>query len=79
MADTEPSVPPVIFSATSHEGLSVTTADGKPASLAVVDCSGGVIAVGQEVSAAAYEASIRSYRNFLMGSGHLRVLKQPGT
>jgi|GEM_PF-4037004 len=79
MADNESPVPPVVFAATSHDGLSVTTADGKPALLAVLDCSGGVIAAGQEVAAAAYEASVKSYRGFLMGSGHLRVLKQPGT
>lgn len=78
MADNESPVPPVVFAATSHEGLSVTTADGRPAQFAVLDCSGGVLAAGQEVAAAAYEASIQSYRNFLMGSGHLRVLKQPG-
>lgn len=78
MADNESPVPPVVFAATSHEGLSVTTADGWPAQLAVLDCSGGVLAAGQEVAAAAYEASIRSYRNFLMGTGHIKVLSKPG-
>lgn len=68
----------VHFIATSHNGLSVTTADGRPVQLAVLDCSGGVIAAGQEVAAAAYEASVKSYRSFLMGSGHLRVLAKPG-
>lgn len=78
MADKDPDQPSVVFAATSHEGLSVTTADGKPAQLAVLDCSGGVVAAGEEVAAAAYEASIKSYRSFLMGSGHLRVLAKPG-
>lgn len=66
--------PSVMFSATSHEGLSVTTADGKPAQLAVLDGSGGVITAGQEVAAAVYEVSIRSYREFLIGKGHIKTI-----
>ncbi|MBF9171792.1 hypothetical protein ABFU49_14025 [Xanthomonas campestris pv. campestris] len=67
----------VIVSALSHEGLSVQTADGKPARLAVVDQDGRVIAVGHEIAAAAFDASVKSYRNFLIGNGHLRILSKP--
>ncbi len=67
----------VIVSALSHEGLSVQTADGRPARLAVVDQDGRVIAVGQEIAAAAFDAAVKSYRNFLIGNGHLRILSKP--
>lgn len=77
MADNEPPVPPVIFAATSHEGLSVTTVDGTPAQLAVVDSRGTILAAGKEVAAAVYEVSVKSYRSFLRGTGHLRELKEP--
>lgn len=68
-----------IISAVSYAGLSVTTADGKPAHLAVVDDDGRVLAAGDEIEKAAWEAAILAYRNFLIGKGHMRVLAKPGT
>nr|WP_080424148.1 hypothetical protein [Burkholderia ubonensis] len=65
------------ISAVSYKGLSVTTASGEPARLAVVDQHGNVVDAGPEVARAAWDVAIRSYRNFLMGTGHLRVLSKP--
>lgn len=66
------------ISAVSHSGLSVTTGAGQPARLAVVDANGNVIDASEEVAKAAWDAAVQSYRNFLMGTGHLRVLTRPG-
>lgn len=66
------------ISAVSYKGLSVTTG-GQPARLAVVDSEGNVIDASEEVAKAAWDAAVRSYRNFLMGTGHLKVLSRPST
>lgn len=65
------------ISAVIYRGLSVTTGDGKPATLAVIDADGNVIASGREVEEAAWDTSLQSYRNFLIGQGHMRVLSKP--
>ncbi|KGD42089.1 putative gp52 [Burkholderia pseudomallei MSHR7343] len=65
------------ISAISYKGLSVTTATGEPATLAVIDRDGNVVEAGPKVARAAWDVAIRSYRNFLMGTGHLRVLSKP--
>ncbi len=68
-----------IISAVTHEGLSVTTADGRRARLAVVDDEGIVVASGAAIERAAFEAAVLAYRNFLQGQGHLRVhARAPG-
>ncbi|NIF81599.1 hypothetical protein F3J20_30230 [Paraburkholderia sp. Cy-641] len=67
------------ISAVSYKGLSVTTAAGQPARLAVVDSNGKVIDASEEVAKAAWDVAVQSYRNFLMGTGHLRVLSRPPT
>ncbi|WP_175948520.1 hypothetical protein [Burkholderia pyrrocinia] len=65
------------ISAVSFQGLSITTPDGEPATLAVIDMHGRIIDSGPSVMRAVWEVAIRSYRNFLIGSGHLRVLSKP--
>lgn len=65
------------ISAISYEGLSVTTADGRPATFAIVDENGNVVAAGKEIADAAWQASVNAYRQFLMGQGHLRILTKP--
>ncbi|WP_321789376.1 hypothetical protein [Burkholderia pyrrocinia] len=65
------------ISAVSFQGLSVVTPDGNPATLAVVDQNGKIVEAGPAVTRAVWDIAIRSYRNFLIGSGHLRVLTQP--
>ncbi|SEU36446.1 hypothetical protein SAMN03159335_05451 [Burkholderia cepacia] len=67
------------ISAVSFQGLSIVAPDGCPATLAVVDQSGKVIDAGPAVTRAVWEIAIRSYRNFLIGNGHLRVLSKPIT
>ncbi|MBB2918286.1 hypothetical protein [Cupriavidus alkaliphilus] len=65
------------ISAVSFQGLTVTTADGRPAKLAVIDADGNVLDAGRDVENAAFKVAVEAYRNFLMGSGHLRVLAKP--
>ncbi|MGS1004053.1 hypothetical protein ACVCH0_20790 [Burkholderia glumae] len=65
------------ISAVSYEGLSVKTGSGEPGRLAVIDAHGNVVDASPEVARAAFDAAVRSYRNFLMGTGHLRVLAHP--
>lgn len=65
------------ISAVSFEGLSVTTPDGQPATLAIVGPDGSVIEAGPGVMEAAWKAAVKAYRNFLIGSGHLRVMTKP--
>lgn len=60
-----------------HEGLTVTTQDGKPAKFAIIDESGNVIESGAEVAKAAYETTLAVYQNFRIGMGHLRVFTAP--
>ncbi|KUZ98145.1 hypothetical protein WI40_14100 [Burkholderia ubonensis] len=67
------------ISAVSFQGLSITTPDGKPATLAVIDMQGRIIDSGPNVMRAVWDVAIRSYRNFLIGSGHLRVLSKPAS
>lgn len=68
---------PFEISAVSYHGLSVTDSSGQPARLAVVDSNGNVIDASDDVAKAAWDAAVQSYRNFLMGTGHLRVLTRP--
>jgi len=65
------------ISAVSHQGLTVTTPDGEPATLAIVNKDGKVIEAGPSVARQAWEVAIESYRNFLKGEGYLRVHSKP--
>ncbi|WP_205794459.1 hypothetical protein [Burkholderia sp. Ac-20353] len=65
------------ISAVSYEGISITTPDGMPATLAVVDSNGKVIEAGPDVANAVWSVVIEAYRRFLMGTGHLRVYTDP--
>lgn len=66
----------VVISAVAHEQLSVLV-DGQPASLAVVTEDGRIVASGVEVAREARAVSVNCYRNFLKGTGRLRVLSKP--
>ncbi|HHL4079886.1 hypothetical protein [Burkholderia sola] len=65
------------ISAVSFQGLSIVTPDGNAATLAVVDQNGKVVEAGTNVMRTVWDVAIRSYRNFLIGNGHLRVLAKP--
>lgn len=60
-----------------HEGLSVTTKEGKRAFFAIVDESGRVIEEGEAVAKEAYSVALAVYKNFRIGMGHLRVHTGP--
>lgn len=66
----------VVISAVSYEGLRVIV-NGKPAKLAIITDDGTVIAEGPQVAREAEAVAINSYRQFLKGNGHLRVLSNP--
>lgn len=66
-----------ILSGVAHEGLTATTTDGQPATLAVVDSHGNIIESGPQVAREAWNVAIAVYRNFLIGHGHLRVQTSP--
>ena len=66
----------VVISAVVHEGLTVTV-NGRPARLAVITDDGQVIAAGDQVAREAEAVAVNSYRGFLKGEGHLRVLSKP--
>lgn len=51
--------------------------DGDPATLAVVDQIGTIVAAGRSVMRAAWDVPIRAYRIFLIENSHLRVLSKP--
>jgi len=67
------------ISATVSTGFSATTADGKPARLAVVDEEGNVIEVGDHVAWAAWRVCVEVQENFWQGQGHLIVHTGPQT
>lgn len=56
-----------------HEGLTVTTADGRPARLAIIDDEGRILDAGPCVARAVWGVQVEVLRNFLAGKGHLRV------
>lgn len=70
-------LPGATISAVIFEGLTITTPDGKPARLAIIDENGQVIEAGHNVEREAWNVSIASYKNFLQGNGHLRVQTEP--
>ena len=78
MIGTQPTntLPGVVISAVSHEGLSVTY-NGKPARLAILDDDGHIVAQGNQVAKEAEAVSLNCYRNFLKGQGFLRVNSEP--
>lgn len=57
--------------ATAHEGLTVQTADGQRAWLCVVGDDGEILS--EDVCGDAFRVAVSAYRNFLQGTGHLKV------
>jgi len=66
----------VVISAVAHEGLTVEV-DGKHARLAIVTDDGTIVAIGDEVEREARAVAINCYRQFLQGTGRLRVHSKP--
>ena len=65
------------ISATVSEGFTATTADGKPARLAIIDEAGNVIDAGPDVAWAAWKVCIEVQENYWEGMGHLVVHSSP--
>lgn len=65
------------ISATVSTGFNCTTADGKPARLAIVDEAGNVIEAGADVAWAAWRVCIEVQENYWEGMGHLVVHSSP--
>lgn len=65
------------ISAVIFNGLSLQTTDGRPARLAVIDEDGNIIETGPTLARAVWETSIASYKNYLIGNGHMRVQTSP--
>jgi hypothetical protein len=72
--DGEPA-PRYSLSATAHNGFIVETADGRQAKLCVIDEDGSILS--DDVSVDAFKVAIAAYRNFLQGTGHLKVHASP--
>ncbi len=65
------------ISAVTHQGLTVRISDGRPGRLAIIDETGAVVDASPAVAREAWLVSIASYKHFLVGQGHLRVLSGP--
>lgn len=68
-----------VISGVCYEGLSISTKDGKPARLAVIDADGNILDAGPEVAREAWNVTLAVYKNFLIGNGHLRIFSGPPT
>ena len=66
-----------IIDGTATKGLLITTRDGKPAMLAIIDADGNILESGTSVADEALAVSVNIYQGFLMGNGHLCVLTHP--
>jgi hypothetical protein len=64
-------------SAVCFDGLSVTTAAGKQAKLAIIDENGKILESGTIVAREVWNVTLACYKNFLQGMGHLRVYASP--
>lgn len=65
------------ISANINTGYQVTTADGRPARLAIIDADGNVIEAGAAVAREAWNVCIAVQKNFWIGQGHLVVHSTP--
>lgn len=65
------------ISANVNTGYQITTADGRPARMAIIDADGNVIETGDAVSREAWNVCIAVQKNFWIGQGHLVVHSAP--
>lgn len=65
------------ISANVNTGYQLTTADGRPARLAIIDEEGNVIAAGEAVAKEAWNVCIAVQKNFWIGQGHFVVHSSP--
>lgn len=72
-----PTIDGARLKATVSTGFTVTSPDGKPARMAIVDELGNILAVGDDVSWAAWRVCVEVQENFWEGQGHLVVHAYP--
>lgn len=65
------------IAANINTGYQLTTADGRPARLAIIDADGNVIEAGEAVAREAWNVCIAVQKNFWIGQGHLVVQSAP--
>lgn len=65
------------ISANVSSGYQLTTADGRPARLAIIDADGNVVEAGDAVAREAWNVCIAVQKNFWIGQGHLVVHSAP--
>ena len=58
-------------------GFKLSTADGRPARLAIIDADGNVVEAGTAVEQEAWNVCLQVQRNFWQGQGHLVVHSGP--
>lgn len=68
-----PDLPGAHLVGSAREGLRVTTADGRPARLAIIDDQGNIVAAGDNVARATWLIARETIKNFLRGQGHLKT------
>jgi hypothetical protein len=66
-----------VVSARSWERYTITTDEGKPATLAILDERGQVLDAGPQVAQEIWDLAIIAYRQYLRGEGYLRVTSSP--
>lgn len=66
-----------IISKVAHEDLSITTLDGKPARLAILDDAGNILAEGTAVAQEVHNVTINAFRTYARGQGFLRTFNVP--
>jgi len=67
-----------IIAGSAFKGYEISMADGKPATLAVVDADGNVIESGPQVPEEAWVVAVLAYQRFLEREGQLHVISSPG-
>lgn len=67
----------VIIGGHIREGLNAFTLDGKPAHFAIVDDDGRIIKFGPAVAREVWNVTIKAYKLFQIGEGHLTVYSEP--
>lgn len=65
------------ISANISGGYQFTTADGRPARLAIIDDQGNVVEAGDTVAREAWNVCIAVIKNFKIGQGHIVVHSAP--
>ncbi|MCO8162011.1 hypothetical protein NJC38_07550 [Pseudomonas sp. 21LCFQ010] len=65
------------ISANVNKGYQLTTSDGRPARLAIIDDQGNVVESGAAVEKEAWNVCIKVMKNFKIGMGHIVVHSTP--